>query len=115
MRIVRWLVGGWFSRVYLVAVTLAIVWAFVQLHRWGQPTADLAVFWPALVTGPTSWLLLAAAGRLWDGSDLAYVVCVAVGALVNAAVVNGLAAAARRGREMAESAAAGTAQGESGP
>jgi hypothetical protein len=105
MRVVRWFVGGWFSRIYLVAVTLAVVWALVQLNRWGQPTADLDVLWPILMTGPSSWPLLAVAGRFWDGSDLGYVVCVAVGALINAAVFNGLAFAARRGREIAESAA----------
>lgn len=98
MTLVRWAVGNWVSRVYLVVVVAATVWAFVSVARWGQPDADLAVVWPLLLTAPWSWLLAGVLPEAWAGSDVVFVVCLGVGALVNAVVVNGVVWQIRRAR-----------------
>ncbi|MFD1372977.1 SCO4225 family membrane protein [Actinoplanes sichuanensis] len=98
MTFVRWVVGGWFSRAYLVVVVAATVWAFVSVARWGQPDADLEVIWPMLLTGPVSWLLFAVMPGAWADSDVVFVACLSVGALANAVVIDAVVRQIRRAR-----------------
>ncbi|MEV4640532.1 hypothetical protein AB0J80_24630 [Actinoplanes sp. NPDC049548] len=90
MKILRWFVGSWIARIYLTAVGASIVWAFVEIARWGQPTADFALMWTMLMTAPWSYALLTIAAR-WDGNDGVFIGCIAAAALVNAALLNGVA------------------------
>ncbi|MEU4625770.1 hypothetical protein AB0G04_38075 [Actinoplanes sp. NPDC023801] len=102
MRIVGWFVGSRLARIYLIAVTVMIVWAMVTFARHGQPAADVHIFGALLITGPGSWPLLAAAGR-WNGNTGVFLGCVVAGALANAALLNWVAAVIRRERAVAGS------------
>jgi hypothetical protein len=95
MTVLRWFVGSWLSRIYLLVVATYSVWTAVSLARWGQPYADLEVMCLMLITAPVSWALLTAVER-WDGNTGVFCGCIAAAALVNAAALNGMAALIRR-------------------
>jgi hypothetical protein len=97
VKIVRWLVGSWLSRIYLITAAAVIVWAMVTYAKWGQPYADVAITCTMLLTGPGSWPLLAAAGR-WNGNTGVFLGCVVAGALINAVALNAVAAVLRQAR-----------------
>jgi hypothetical protein len=108
MRIMRWLVGGRLSRIYLAVVALATALSIWELRRWTERDAEVAGTYPMfatvpplLLTAPASvlleWWLMPAA---WDGVWL-FTVPVLVGALVNVAAVNGIRSWARRRRRSA--------------
>jgi hypothetical protein len=96
MRIVRWFVGSWVSRIYLVAVAVVTVWALVSIATWDHDDANFSFIYPIVLTSPVSLVLLTAVDR-WGGEVLA-VACVVVGALVNAAAWNGLVVLVKRAR-----------------
>ncbi|GAB1642937.1 SCO4225 family membrane protein [Krasilnikovia sp. MM14-A1259] len=100
MRVVRWFVGSWLSRIYLGAVAVATVWAMLSIGAWDQPDANVAAVFPLLMTAPVSLPLLAAVED-WAINDGVFLGCVVVGALVNAAAINGVVALVRRIRARA--------------
>ncbi|EFF88363.1 hypothetical protein SSTG_06012 [Streptomyces sp. e14] len=70
----------WLSTAYLVAVAAVCVWAVIDRTFVPHEDASFAGVWPLALTAPGSLLLLLLPG----GSPWGYAVCVALGAGVNA-------------------------------
>lgn len=109
MKIVRWFVGSWLSRIYLTLVAAAIVFATVpSLARLaddgsGYSHPDIlptALSLPgSLPLFPLQRLIDRPGGGEWlgmDGRQWLWVACVAGGALLNAAALNGIVALVKR-------------------
>ena len=101
MKIARWFVGTWISRIYLALV--AAVTAYVVVSESIQmaqssPTDSQ----PEIVLLPLSMpgviLTLPVINTMQEPWWLSLTLCVAVGALINAAAINGVAALLRRSR-----------------
>jgi hypothetical protein len=100
VKIIGWFAGSWLSRIYLALVTVATVWSSVSLLTWDGQSPNYADIGPTALTLPGSLIsglfqLLPVPGD----SDLFWLIwlsAVAVGALLNAAALNGLVALARR-------------------
>ena len=94
MRVVRWFVGSWLSRIYLavvVVVTVGTPWSVATL---GWPDANMAEMRPLLLTMPVSLPIALSLPDGWTNVWSASA-CALVGGMVNAAVLNGLLALAR--------------------
>ncbi|MGX6606794.1 SCO4225 family membrane protein [Micromonosporaceae bacterium Da 78-11] len=101
MRIVRWFVGGWVSRTYLLLVAAVSTYVLVSMSmRMAQ--SGYTDSQPELVLLPLSMpgalLALPMINRIGGPWWLSLAVCVAVGALSNAALINGVAALLRKSR-----------------
>ena len=106
MKIVRWFVGSWLSRIYLALVAAATVFASVpSLARYAEDGSGYSHpdILPTALSLPGSILLLTLFGRAtggqWlgvEGAHWLWVGCVAWGALINAAALNGVVALAKR-------------------
>ncbi|MEV0902440.1 hypothetical protein [Actinoplanes sp. NPDC049802] len=100
MRIARWLVGTWVSRIYLalvaVVTTYIAVSEVIEQAQSAGPTYSMPeiILLPLTMPGVllTIPVLNIVQGFWW------LVLCVVVGALINAAAINGVAAAVRRSR-----------------
>lgn len=105
MRIVRWFVGSWPSRIYLAVVGVATAFAVWELLAWVERetyvhgTYPMFATAPALfLTAPTSlllewWLLPADWVGLWSWAGP-----VLLGALLNIAALKGIRALVHRRR-----------------
>ena len=100
MKIIGWFAGSRLSRMYLALVVVATVWSSVSLLTWDGQSPNYADIGPTALTLPGSLI-----GSLFllvpvpDGTDLFWLTwlsAVTVGALLNAAALNGLVALARR-------------------
>ncbi|MEV4280038.1 SCO4225 family membrane protein [Actinoplanes xinjiangensis] len=101
MRIARWFVGSWVSRIYLAVVaavtTYVVASASIQTTQSGYTDSM-----PEIVLLPLSMpgvlltlpMIMTTQGPWW----LSLVVCVAIGALINAAAINVVASVLRRSR-----------------
>lgn len=97
MAMMRWFVGGWLSRIYLVVVAAVTAWSLWEVLTWDQPDATFAGVWPMFLTMPLSLPLMMLTPDDQAG-PLLFSACIAVSALVNAAALNGLVVFVRRGR-----------------
>ncbi len=99
MRIVRWFVGSWVSRIYLAVVAAVTTHVLVSIHmapsgpNYSQPEIVLLP-----LSMPGVILTLPVINTISDPWWLSLAVCVAVGALINAVAINGAAAVLRRTR-----------------
>jgi hypothetical protein len=101
MRIARWFVGSWVSRIYLalvaVVTTYVVASASIQTAQSGYTDSM-----PEIVLLPLSMpgviLTLPVLMTTQDPWWLPLVLSVAIGALINAAAINGVAAVLRRSR-----------------
>ena len=99
MRIARWFVGSWASRIYLMLVavvtTYVVVSESIQTARWGYTDSMPEIILLPLAM-PGVILTLPMIDTMQDPWWLSLVLCVAVGALINVAAANAVAAALRR-------------------
>lgn len=115
VRIVGWFVGSWLSRIYLVLVVVATVWASVSLLTWDGEAPNYADVGPTALTLPGSTIGVLidrlttpyAAGTFW----WTWLISVTVGALINAVALNGVVALTRRLYAKAKSSGRATAAG----
>ncbi|MEU7905770.1 SCO4225 family membrane protein [Actinoplanes sp. NPDC049118] len=116
MKIVRWFVGCWLSRIYLALVAVVTVEAVASIlsrDEWDYSKHELV---PALLTIPgylpASALYDTLLRPLFGGVEwwLEFASCVTVGALINAAALNGLAALVRRLNARAETSGVAAAE-----
>ena len=102
MKFVRWFVGSWVSRIYLVLVavvtTYVVVSESIQRAQSAEPTYSMPEIVLLPLAMPGVILTLPAINTVQDPWWLSLVLCVAVGALINAAAINGVAAVLRRSR-----------------
>ena len=111
MKVVRWFVGGWFSRIYLALVAAAT--AFASVPSWARFAGDGSGYshpdiLPTALSLPGSIPLYALIMMVGPAEDAAWlgpggerwlwVACVAGGALVNVAALNGAVSVAKRVR-----------------
>lgn len=101
MRVLRWFAGSWVSRIYLALVAAVTIHLVVSVsiemadsgHSYRQPEIILLP-----LTMPGVLLTLPVIDTMQDPWWLSLVLCVTVGALINAVAINGVAAALRRRR-----------------
>lgn len=102
MTIVRWFVGSWISRIYLASVaavtTYVLVSESIRMAQQPGPTYSHPEFVLLPLSMPGVILTLPVINTIQGPWWLSLALWVAVGALINAAVINGVAAALRRSR-----------------
>jgi hypothetical protein len=102
MRIVRWFVGSWISRIYLASVaavtTYVLVSESIQMAQQSGPTYSHPEFVLLPLSMPGVILTLPVINTIQGPWWLSLALCVAVGALINAVVINGVVAVLRRSR-----------------
>jgi hypothetical protein len=99
MRIARWLVGTWISRIYLAVVSAVTAYVVVSesiLMAQPEPTYHMPEIVLLPLAMPGVLLTLPVINTLQDPWWLSLVLCVAAGALINAAAINGVVALQRR-------------------
>ncbi|MBO3744364.1 SCO4225 family membrane protein [Actinoplanes flavus] len=114
MKIVRWFVGSWLSRIYLALVTAVTLEAVVSLLTWDHEVPNYSDIIPTALTLPGSAIgailaILPIPYNFWA----MWLSSVVVGALANAAALNGLVALVRRLTTKAKGS--GAIAAESGP
>jgi hypothetical protein len=94
----RYIVGNWWARGYLILVALTALFVVWSLATWDQPDANLAAIWLFVVTAPLSFVLIGVLSPIIDntGGFIAYIV---VCALANAAALSALGRLGSRRRE----------------
>ncbi|WP_328471089.1 hypothetical protein OHA21_06330 [Actinoplanes sp. NBC_00393] len=91
MKIVRWFVGSWVSRVYLAVVAAVLAYELWLLLTTDGTTYTITGVLSMLLAAPTSWLLDLIVPWPASVSDVwRLAVFVPVGALANAAAWNGI-------------------------
>ena len=99
MRIARWFVGSWASRIYLMLVAVVTTYVVasesIQAAQWGY-TDGMPEIVLLPLTMPGVILTLPVINTLQHPWWLSLVMCVAVGALINVAAANAVAAVLRR-------------------
>jgi hypothetical protein len=102
MKIARWFVKSWVSRIYLalvaVVTTYVVVSESIQMAQSTGPTYSMPEIVLLPLALPGVILTLPVINTMQDPWWLSLVLCVAVGALINLAAANGVAAVLRRSR-----------------
>jgi len=91
----RFIVGNWYARGYLILVALTAVVVTWSIVTWDQPDANLAAVWLFVVTAPLSFVLVGVASPIIDHTA-GFVAYIAVCALANAAALTALGRLGRR-------------------
>jgi hypothetical protein len=102
MKIARWFIRSWVSRIYLALVaivtTYVVVSESIQMAQSAEPTYSMPEIVLLPLAMPGVILTLPVINTMQDPWWLSLVLCVAAGALINVAAANGVVTVLRRSR-----------------